>query len=132
MPRQASPAASRRSCRTLDVVNLFVCSCLIAVVAFASNAHSSEVVDAKRTASSCEPSYPARSRRLQETGVVRVKMLITVEGLPTQIQVVKSSGHERLDQAALEGAACFRFEPGRVNGIPTALWYEVPVRFILE
>lgn len=79
-----------------------------------------------------KPSYPALSRRLGEQGKVVVRVLIGVDGRAQQAEIRSSSGYERLDQAALATVRNWRYVPGTRNGIPEAMWFNVPVNFVLE
>jgi protein TonB len=78
------------------------------------------------------PAYPRASRRLGEQGTVIVRVFISSQGLPEKAEVRTSSGFARLDQAALEAVQRWRFVPGRRSGTPEAMWFNIPVRFVLE
>lgn len=78
------------------------------------------------------PGYPRISRRNGEQGTVIVRVFISTQGAPEKAEVRISSGFARLDQAALEAVQRWRFVPGRRNGTPEAMWFNIPVRFILE
>ena len=78
------------------------------------------------------PSYPRISRRMGEQGTVIVRVFINTQGLPEKAEVRTSSGFARLDQAALDAVQRWRFVPGRRNGTPEAMWFNIPVRFVLE
>lgn len=78
------------------------------------------------------PGYPRISRRNGEQGTVIVRVFISTQGAPEKAEVRTSSGFARLDQAALEAVQRWRFVPGRRNGTPEAMWFNIPVRFILE
>jgi protein TonB len=78
------------------------------------------------------PPYPRISRRMGEQGTVIVRVFISVQGLPDKAEVRTSSGFARLDQAALDAVQRWRFVPGRRNGTPEAMWFNIPVRFVLE
>lgn len=78
------------------------------------------------------PGYPRISRRNGEQGTVIVRVFISTQGTPEKAEVRTSSGFARLDQAALEAVQRWRFVPGRRNGTPEAMWFHIPVRFILE
>lgn len=78
------------------------------------------------------PSYPRISRRNGEQGTVIVRVFISTQGLPEKAEVRTSSGFARLDQAALEAVQRWRFVPGRRSGTPEAMWFNIPVRFVLE
>jgi protein TonB len=78
------------------------------------------------------PAYPRASRRLGEQGTVIVRVFISTQGLPEKAEVRTSSGFVRLDQAALEAVQRWRFVQGRRTGTPEAMWFNIPVRFVLE
>lgn len=79
------------------------------------------------------PAYPAMSRRLGETGRVIVRVLIGPDGRAQEARIQKSSGYERLDQVALETARDrWRYKPGTRDGVPEAMWFNVPLNFVLE
>ena len=76
--------------------------------------------------------YPRASRRLGETGRVLVRVYIDEDGLPRNVQVNQSSGHARLDEAAVAAVHKARFKPYTENGRPTAGWAFIPLAFNLE
>ncbi len=78
------------------------------------------------------PAYPPRSRQFGEQGRVVVRVLVDAEGLPQRAQVYQSSGHNRLDQAAVATVLQWRYLPGRRAGVPEAMWLNVPISFVLE
>lgn len=78
------------------------------------------------------PEYPRLSRRLGEQGRVVLRVLIGVDGSAAQAEIRASSGFERLDQAALRAVLRWKYVPGRRGGAPEAMWFNVPVQFVLE
>jgi periplasmic protein TonB len=93
---------------------------------------------APRTVSSVEyirppqPVYPAISRRLGETGVVVLRILIGEKGLPEQVLVQKSSGSANLDEAGRQAALRALFKPHMEDGKPVAVFALVPLNFQLS
>ena len=79
-----------------------------------------------------KPAYPANSRRLGEQGKVIVRVLIGADGVAQKSEIRKSSGFERLDQAALATVQRWRYVPGKRGGIPEAMWFSIPINFVLE
>ncbi len=79
-----------------------------------------------------KPAYPPMSRRLGERGEVLLRVLIGTDGLPQKIELIKSSGHDRLDQAAQATVMKWRFVPGKRAGVPETAWAQVPINFVLE
>ncbi|MRT19152.1 energy transducer TonB, partial [Comamonas sp. CAH-2] len=78
------------------------------------------------------PGYPSISRRMGEQGKVLLRVMVSEQGLPQQIEIKTSSGYERLDKAAITSVQRWRFVPGKRNGVPEAMWYIVPINFVLE
>ncbi len=79
-----------------------------------------------------KPSYPRLSKRMGEQGEVRLRVLVAVDGRVASVQLSRSSGFERLDEAALESVKQWRFKPATQGGEPLETWVEVPVKFVLE
>ncbi|MGV3493393.1 MAG: energy transducer TonB [Ramlibacter sp.] len=78
------------------------------------------------------PAYPAMSRRLREEGTSVIRVLIGTDGRARDARIARSSGFERLDQAALDTARGWRYVPGTRGGVPEAMWFEVPIRWQLN
>ena len=79
-----------------------------------------------------KPAYPALSKRLGEQGSIVVRVLIGTDGLPQRAELLKSSGFDRLDQAALTTVMKWRYVPGKRAGIAEVMWVNVPINFVLE
>lgn len=79
-----------------------------------------------------EPSYPTLSKRFGEEGRVILRVLVTPEGLADQVEIRQSSGHARLDQAALGTVKRWRFTPARRGAERLAAWVLVPLSFQLD
>jgi protein TonB len=79
-----------------------------------------------------KPAYPAISKRLGEQGKVVVRVLIGADGTAQKAEIRQSSGFDRLDQAALNTVLSWRYVPGKLGGVPEAMWFNVPINFVLE
>lgn len=79
-----------------------------------------------------KPSYPRLSKRMGEQGEVRLRVLVAVDGRVASVQLSRSSGFERLDEAAMESVKQWRFKPATQGGAALETWVEVPVKFVLE
>jgi protein TonB len=79
-----------------------------------------------------KPDYPWLSRQRGEEGRVVLRVEVTATGEVARIEVAESSGHRRLDEAALETVAAWRFDPARVGDQPIATTVNVPVTFQLQ
>ena len=85
------------------------------------------------SAKSHEPEYPAAARRLGEQGSLLMEVLVDMDGRVLDTRLVKSSGFERLDRAALEGVkADYRFLPGTVDGKPQRQWFTIRFTWKLQ
>lgn len=78
------------------------------------------------------PGYPPLSRRLGEQGKVLLRVQVSADGKPLAVEVKKSSGFARLDEAASKAAAEWRFVPARQGETAVASWVEVPIQFSLQ
>lgn len=77
--------------------------------------------------------YPRPSLRRGEHGLVIVRAYVgSGGGAPHPVQVERSSGHVRLDQAALAAVHKARFKPYAEAGRPVEGWALIPIRFELE
>jgi protein TonB len=72
----------------------------------------------------------AKPRRGFGYGTVRLKLLISPEGEIASLEVVKSSGSRRLDNAALEAVRRARFPRPPAGMTDRQRWYEFPVNFV--
>jgi protein TonB len=92
-------------------------------------------VDHSRRAvlSSYRKIYPASSRSAGEEGIVIVGVTISPSGSVTEAWIISGSGYGRLDQAALDSAYQWRFEPALdAHGNPVEGSAKVRVNYIIE
>ena len=78
------------------------------------------------------PSYPPVSRRLGEEGKVLLRVRVTAEGQPAAVDLEKSSNFERLDDAARQVVARWRFVPAKRGDESIEATVIVPIVFRLE
>lgn len=79
-----------------------------------------------------EPTYPATSRRLGEEGSVTLRVFVDPSGRPQQVLVDRSSGHSRLDDAAVNAVKRWRFQAASTGSAPVGAWSRVTVTFRLQ
>ena len=95
---------------------------------------------------------PLASRLLQALGLVLAVVVLnfalvhaapgdpveTIAGMSggmseeMKAELRQSSGFDRLDQVALATVQKWRYVPGKLGGVPTAMWDTVPINFVLE
>lgn len=78
------------------------------------------------------PVYPPLSRRLGEEGRVLLRVRVTKDGVPSQVEIKQSSGSERLDQSALSAVWRWKFVPARRGATPVEAWVVIPISFTLK
>ncbi|MBS1140109.1 MAG: outer rane transport energization protein TonB [Proteobacteria bacterium] len=79
-----------------------------------------------------EPKYPLLSRRLGEEGKVLLKVKVSSEGLAATVDLEKSSNFDRLDEAARQAVARWRFIPAKRGDEPIEASVIVPIVFRLD
>jgi protein TonB len=78
-----------------------------------------------------KPDYPSLSRRRGETGTAYVKFVVGLSGKLESIELKKSSGFSRLDDAALAAVRASACKPYLENGQPVRAAYAQPFDFNL-
>jgi len=78
------------------------------------------------------PVYPKLSRQRKEQGVVLLRVHVQANGEADQMEVLQSSGYERLDEAAMRAVERWQFVPAKRGDEIVAAWVRVPVRFNLS
>ncbi len=79
-----------------------------------------------------EPQYPERARRMNQEGSTLLKARVDQDGQVVQVQIVASSGHPVLDEAAQQAVQTWRFAPAQKNGEAIPSWVTVPINFSLQ
>lgn len=78
------------------------------------------------------PNYPAISRRLSEEGKVLLRVRVSPDGRAAAVDIEKSSNFERLDTAARQAVAQWRFVPAKRGDEAIEATIIVPLVFRLE
>jgi protein TonB len=78
------------------------------------------------------PRYPSESRRAREQGLVLLRVLIDESGHVCRVNVYRSSGHPRLDEAARDAVEHALFKPYFEGGVARAAFAVVPIEFSLH
>jgi len=78
------------------------------------------------------PAYPRASRDLGEEGRVLLRVEVSAEGRALQVLIETGSGFARLDRAAREAVAQWRFVPARQGQKAVSAWVKVPIFFELK
>jgi TonB family protein len=74
--------------------------------------------------------YPRRARKRRLRGVVRISFVVSAEGLPADLHLIRSAGDD-LDQSALRAVRRLQFKPALRNGRPVPVHVTIDVAFLL-
>lgn len=78
-----------------------------------------------------QPDYPELARQAGIEGNAVVEALVDVDGKIIDAKILKSSGNEALDQAAVRAAQNARFTPAKQRDMFVRVWVSIPFRFTL-
>jgi periplasmic protein TonB len=79
-----------------------------------------------------KPHYPGLARSRHWQGLVQLRVYVTPDGLCGELNLLKGSGHDGLDEAAMEAVRAWKFVPGKLGDTPVASWVTVPIEFSLR
>jgi len=78
------------------------------------------------------PKYPKSALEAKQEGKVMLRLLVGTDGRAKRVEVETSSSSAALDEAAMDAASGWTFNPARRNGEPVEGWVLVPVTFALD
>ncbi|WP_335340169.1 energy transducer TonB [Collimonas arenae] len=76
--------------------------------------------------------YPAVSKRMGEEGKSVIRVLINDKGRAERVEIQKSSGSSRLDEAAKQAVMRALFKPYTEDGKAMPVFAIVPINFQLS
>lgn len=76
--------------------------------------------------------YPPASQDGGEEGTVKLSVLVEANGSVSEVKVTQSTGHQRLDAAAVRTARSAGYRPKSVNGTPVRSRFNTSYTFSLE
>jgi len=77
------------------------------------------------------PAYPPAAIARRWEGTVLLRLFVSSRGEIARVEILRSSGHSLLDQAAATAVAGWKAEPARRGGYAVASVEKLPVRFRL-
>jgi periplasmic protein TonB len=75
--------------------------------------------------------YPPEAIRLNHEGTTTLAFTVGTDGSVSNVTVANSSGHDELDQAAVNCAAGWTYRPAVMNGQPVAVPWKTSVKWNL-
>ena len=75
--------------------------------------------------------YPRGARRKGSEGLLVASLEILEDGNVGRWQIVRSTGEELLDNAAVKAFLTWKFQPAMKNGKPVKTCIQVPINFEL-
>lgn len=79
-----------------------------------------------------QPAYPPIAKRMGEEGKAILRVLVNDKGRPERVEVQKSSGSPRLDEAARQAVLRAVFKPFMEDGKAVPAFAIVPISFQLD
>ena len=76
--------------------------------------------------------YPAIAMRLNWSGTTTISFTVETDGSVKDVQVVDSSGHDALDQAAIPCASTWQYKPAMQDGAPVAKTWTAKIKWDLS
>lgn len=76
--------------------------------------------------------YPPASQDQGEEGMVKLSVLVEANGSVSEVKVTQSTGHQRLDAAAVRAARRAGYQPNSVNGTPVRTRFNTSYTFRLD
>jgi|KBSSwiStaDraftv2_1062776.scaffolds.fasta_scaffold09182_6 protein TonB len=86
-------------------------------------------VTAPRVVLEVKPRYTNRAMLAHIEGTVLLELVVRANGVPSNIRVVRSLDPGGLDDEAIRVASQWRFEPGRMNGVPVDVFASLALDF---
>jgi TonB family protein len=77
-----------------------------------------------------EPEFSPSSKEAYVEGVVKISTIVTTEGTPTELVVLRGLNSEE-DKTALKAAEQWRFDPGTKSGKPVYVKVTLEIEFHL-
>jgi periplasmic protein TonB len=78
-----------------------------------------------------EPQYTEEGLRARREGTVRIQLVVTRDGMPTDVHELEQHIGLGLDEKAIEAVQQWRFEPGKKSGEPVAVRVQIEMNFHL-
>jgi protein TonB len=74
------------------------------------------------------PEYPKKARDKHRQGTVALRIVVGVNGLPSDIAVTRSLSHD-FDKAAVDAVKKWKFSPATKDGEPVSAYITIEVSF---
>ena len=79
-----------------------------------------------------KPPYPPLAVRMRLEGKVTLLVEVLLDGKAGRVAIETSSGHEMLDQSALQAVKQWQFSPARKDGVIITQVVRIPITFNLK
>ena len=77
------------------------------------------------------PDYPLTAKKRGYEGEVLINVYVLSSGAVGELQLLKPSGYEMLDESAVLAVKSWKFNPAKNNGVAVSTWVKVPISFKL-
>ena len=76
--------------------------------------------------------YPSISQDQGEEGTVKLSIIVEANGSVSDVKVTQSTGHQRLNAAAIRAARSAVYRPKSINGTPVRTRFTATYEFELK
>lgn len=76
--------------------------------------------------------YPAKATNAGQQGTVRVKFVVNEDGSISNVEVPRQIGYDMDKEAIRVVSSMPRWSPGKNNGKAVKVYYQVPIKFVLQ
>lgn len=76
--------------------------------------------------------YPERAMNQSQQGTVRVKFVVNEDGSISNVEVARPLGFGLDEEAKRVVSSMPKWSPGKNNGKPVKVYYQVPIKFVLQ
>lgn len=136
--KEVPMSRSRVATLVTTFAGLLALTAVLGLLAFPMSATAAEPlkiegeVQRPKAMQTTPPVYPEAAKEEKREGKVIVKTVIDVEGNVTNPTVEGSSGHQDLDQSALNTVSQWKFRPATLHGKPVEVYYWLTINFALD
>ena len=113
------------------MVRVVVALCVLCATAWAQPKPTGVVTKAPKLIQAQAPEYPPAALAANKQAKVKVRIHIDETGIVTSVDVVEPVG-DGFDEAAVDAAKQYIFEPAEIDGKPGKITVETTINFVIE
>ncbi|MFP4225983.1 MAG: TonB family protein [Desulfobacterales bacterium] len=76
-----------------------------------------------------QPVYPYTAKRLNLSGKVKVKFLVSANGHVSEVQILSAEPEKIFNKSVIQAVSSWRFKPGKISGQAVDTWMQTTIIF---